>query len=80
MKRTEKIEVRVSQEEKNTLTKLARQEGESVSGLVRGLVDKYMALNTASTKRRLPKWQLAGLLIGAAFIGHISTAAHIIFH
>ncbi len=70
MKRTEKIEVRVSQEEKDTLTKLARQEGESVSGLLRGLVDKYMALNAANTKRRLPKWQLAGLLIGATIIGH----------
>lgn len=80
MKRTEKIEVRVSQEEKDTLTQLARQEGDSVSGLVRGLIDKYMALNTASTKRRLPKWQLAGLLIGAVLFGHLSTAAHIIFH
>lgn len=70
MKRTEKIEVRVSQEEKQTLSTLAHQEGESVSGLIRGLVEKYMALNAASTKRRLPKWQVAGLLALAAFVGH----------
>jgi hypothetical protein len=29
-----------------------------------------MALNSPSTKRRLPKWQLAALLLLAAFIGH----------
>ncbi len=70
MKRTEKIEVRVSLEEKQTLTQLAKQDGESVSGLIRGLVEKYMALNAASTTRKLPKWQIAAGLIVAAFIGH----------
>lgn len=70
MKRTEKIEVRVSLEEKQTLTQLAKQDGESVSGLIRGLVEKYMALNSASTVRKLPKWQIAAGLIVAAFIGH----------
>lgn len=70
MKRTEKVEIRVSFEEKQALSHLAKQEGESVSGLIRGLVEKYMALNTASTKRRLPKWQIAAGLIIAAFIGH----------
>lgn len=80
MKRTEKIEIRVSLDEKETLTKLAKQEGDSVSGLVRGLIDKYMALNAVSTKRRLPKWQLAGLLITAALFGHLATAALVVFH
>jgi len=70
MKRTEKIEIRVSQEEKDSLTQLAKQDGESVSSLIRGLVEKYMALNTASTTRKLPKWQIAAGLIAAAFIGH----------
>lgn len=70
MKRTEKVEIRVSQEEKQTLTDLAKLEGESVSGLIRGLVEKYMALNAASTARKLPKWQIAAGLIIAAFIGH----------
>jgi len=73
MKRTEKIEVRVSLEEKQTLSKLAKQDGESVSGLIRSLVEKYMALNAASTTRRLPKWQIAAGLIVAAFAGHALT-------
>jgi len=70
MKRTEKVEVRVSLEEKQTLTDLAKQDGESVSGLIRGLVEKYISLNSASTTRRLPKWQIAAGLIVAALIGH----------
>jgi len=70
MKRTEKVEIRVSLEEKQALSHLAKQEGESVSGLIRGLIEKYMALNIASTKRRLPKWKIATGLIIAAFIGH----------
>lgn len=73
MKRTEKVEIRVSLEEKQTLAQLASQEGESVSGLIRGLVEKYMALNTASTVRRLPKSQIALGLVTAAFIGHALT-------
>lgn len=80
MKRTEKIEVRVSLEEKQTLTQLAKQDGESVSGLIRGLVEKYMALNTASTTRKLPKWQIAAGLIVAAFVGHGLTLIPIHLH
>lgn len=80
MKRTEKIEVRVSLEEKQTLSELAKQDGESVSGLIRGLVEKYMALNTASTTRKLPKWQIAAGLIVAAFIGHGLTLIPIHLH
>lgn len=70
MKRSEKIEIRVSLDEKTRLSELATQEGESVSGLIRGLVGKYVALNTPNTRRRLPKWQMAGLLIVAALVGH----------
>lgn len=70
MKRTEKVEIRVSLEEKQTLTALAKQDGESVSGLIRGLVEKYISLNSANTVRKLPKWQIAAGLIAAAFVGH----------
>lgn len=80
MKRTEKIEVRVSLEEKQTLSKLAKQDGESVSGLIRGLVEKYMALNAASTTRKLPKWQIAAGLTLAALIGHGLTLIPIHLH
>ena len=43
MKKTEKIEVRLSHEEKTALTTLAEQEGRTVSELVRGLVERYMS-------------------------------------
>jgi len=66
----QKIEVRVSLEEKQTLSKLAKQDGESVSGLIRGLVEKYMALNSANTVRKYPKWQIAAGLILAGFVGY----------
>ena len=80
MKRTEKVEIRVSLEEKQALTKLAKQEGESVSGLIRGLVKKYISLNTASPIRKLPKWQVAAGLITAAFVGHGLTLIPIYLH
>ena len=80
MKRTEKVEIRVSLEEKQKLTALAKQDGESVSGLIRGLVEKYMALNTASTVRKLPKWQIATGLVLAAFVGHGLTLIPIYLH
>jgi len=73
MKRTEKIEIRVSLDEKEKLAALAQQDGESVSGLIRGLVEKYVALNSPLTTRKLPKWKLAGLLIAAVFLGHMLT-------
>lgn len=80
MKRNEKIEIRVSQEEKTRLAELAQQEGESVSGLIRGLVGKYVSLNSPSTRRRLPKWQLAALLLFAALIGHGLTLIPVHLH
>ena len=80
MKRTEKVEIRVSLEEKQVLTDLAKQEGESVSGLIRNLIEKYMALNTASQTRKLPKWKIAAGLILAAFIGHGLTLIPIHLH
>ena len=80
MKRTEKVEIRVSLEEKQALTKLAKQEGESVSGLIRDLVKKYISLNTASPVRKLPKWQIVAGLIAAAFVGHGLTLIPIYLH
>lgn len=80
MKRNEKIEIRVSLDEKTRLAELAQQEGESVSGLIRGLVGKYVALNSPSTRRRLPKWQLAAIIIFAALVGHGLTLVPIHLH
>lgn len=80
MKRTEKIEVRVSLEEKQTLTRLAKQNGESVSGLIRSLVEKYMALNAATTVRKLPKWQILSGLAAAMLAGHLLTWFAVVSH
>lgn len=80
MKRSEKIEIRVTLDEKERLTQIASQEGESVSGLIRGLVEKYVALNSPGTIRRLPKWQLAALVTVAALIGHGLTLIPVHLH
>lgn len=53
MKRTEKVEVRVSLEEKEALASLAKSEGRSLSWLIRDVLEKYMALNLPATKKTL---------------------------
>lgn len=73
MKKTEKIEVRLSHEEKTALTKLAEQESRSVSDLVRGLIERYMSINTTRLPRKTP-WLLLGAIgLGGFFAGHLVT-------
>ncbi|MEP3889265.1 MAG: hypothetical protein ABJN69_02290 [Hellea sp.] len=73
MKKTEKIEVRLSHEEKTALTTLAEQEDRSVSDLVRGLIERYMSINTTRLPRKIP-WLLFGAVaVGGFFLGHIAT-------
>lgn len=73
MKKSEKIEVRLSYDEKTALSEIAEQEGRSVSQLVRNLIARYVEINTT----RLPKkkqWGLiAALLVGGFFAGHLMT-------
>ena len=73
MKKTEKIEVRLSHEEKTALTALAEQEGRSVSELVRGLIERYMTLNTSRLPNKTPWVKFAAIAIGGFFIGHLAT-------
>lgn len=73
MKKTEKIEVRLSHEEKTALTKLAEQEGRSVSDLVRRLIERYMSINTTRLPRKMPWLLLTGIGIAGFFAGHIAT-------
>ena len=69
VKKSEKVEIRVSLDEKETLTRLAKFEGTSVSELVRNLVRKYVAINTHSTHQK-PSFALsAGLVLGGILIG-----------
>lgn len=73
MKRTEKIEIRVSAEEKSALASLAKSEGRPVSGIVRDVLDKYMALNFPNQNRRpvLP-FMTGALCVGLVFGGGIA--------
>ena len=73
MKRSEKIEVRLSHEEKQSLSAIADGEGRTVSDLVRGLIERYVNLN-ASPLPRKPHWALwAGLVASGLLIGHLGT-------
>lgn len=80
MKRSEKIEVRLSHEEKQSLSSIADSEGRTVSDLVRGLIERYVNLNTARLplKRRWGLW--AGLVAGGLLIGHLGTYAFTTSH
>ncbi|MEO1662782.1 MAG: ribbon-helix-helix domain-containing protein [Pseudomonadota bacterium] len=74
MKKSEKVEIRVSVDEKQTLARLAYLEGTSVSELVRNLVRKYVAINTSSPTKRhsmflSSAFLAAGALIGALIVG-----------
>jgi hypothetical protein len=73
MKKTEKIEIRFSHVEKTALSKLAEQEGRTVSELVRSLVKRYMELNTASLPRKIRWGRLTAIAIIGLLIGHLGT-------
>lgn len=73
MKKTEKIEVRLSHEEKTALTELAEQEGRSVSDLVRGLIERYMSINTTRLPNKTPWAKFAAIAVGGFFAGHLAT-------
>ena len=73
MKKTEKIEVRLSHEEKTALTTLAEQEGRSISDLVRGLIERYMSINTTRLPRKFPWLYFVGIGLVGFFAGHMAT-------
>ena len=75
-KKSEKLEIRLSYEEKQELASVAETEGRTVSDLVRGLIRRYMKV----TRGRLPqktswlKW--AGIGLAGLLIGHLGTWAY----
>ena len=73
MKKTEKIEVRLSHEEKTSLTELAEQEGRSVSDLVRGLIERYVSINTSRLPNKTPWMLISAIAFGSFFAGHLMT-------
>jgi len=73
MKKTEKIEARLSHEEKTALTELAEQESRSVSDLVRGLIERYMSINTTRLPQKTPWAKFVAIAVGGFFAGHLAT-------
>lgn len=69
MKKSEKIEIRISYNEKESLTRLAESEGRSVSELVRGLARKYAQLNMPRPQRKLSRGHMVGLVLCGIGIG-----------
>ena len=63
MKKSEKIEIRLSHEDKTNLAELAKKEGHTVSELVRRIIQRYVAFNTSTVMRKFP---LAKILMIAA--------------
>ena len=76
-KKSEKLEIRLSYEDKQELALTAETEGRSVSDLVRGLIRRYIKTSAA----RLPEvrfWKrlwpsLVGLAVAAFMAGHLAT-------
>lgn len=75
-KKFEKLEIRLSYEEKQELASVAETEGRTVSDLVRGLIRRYVKTTSARLpqKRSWIKWVATGLL--GLLIGHLATWAY----
>jgi len=69
MKKSEKIEIRMSFDEKEKLTQLAESEGQTVSELVRGLARKYAQLNMPRPRPRMSRLHMLGLVLCGLGIG-----------
>lgn len=69
MKKTEKIEIRLSHEDKERLSRMAKIEGRTISQLVRSLIDKYLELSPSTIKRAIPKKTLIFTALASALTG-----------
>lgn len=69
MKKTEKIEIRLSHDDKERLSKIADNEGRTISQIVRGLIDRYLDLNSAMITRKTSKKALIATGISSGIIG-----------
>ena len=80
-KKTEKIEVRVTPEEKDQVARIAQSEGRSVSDLVRNILQSYIAAQSAGeTKlvkvaRSKTVWGLASLIAALSAIFTVAMPA-----
>ncbi len=54
MKKSEKIEIRLSHEDKSDLAELAKKEGRTISELVRRIIQRYVEFNIPSQALKFP--------------------------
>lgn len=80
MKKSEKIEIRVSLEEKEQLTRLAESEGRNVSELVRGLASKYAQLNISRPRPKSSPLMVCALVAAGLCMGAGATFLNIQRH
>jgi len=76
MKKSEKIEIRISYDEKEKLARLAESEGRSVSELVRDLAKKYAQLNMPRPRPRMSRLHMLGLLLCGLGLGTGATFSY----
>lgn len=69
MKRSEKIEVRVSHEEKSALSSLAHSEGQTISETVRGLMRGRTSVGEGAIRKNGRIWFASGLALVSVAIG-----------
>jgi len=76
-KKSEKLEIRLSYEDKQELSAVAETEGRSVSDLVRGLIRRYIKATSARLpqKRSWLKWAAIGLGVWLATVLLLTLAA-----
>ena len=65
-KKTEMLEIRVSSETKSALQAKARDDGKSVSEVLRHLIAQYLGLQPLAHQRRRNIMRLSSLTAGAA--------------
>jgi len=75
-KKSEKIEIRLSYEDKQDLTSVAETEGRSVSDLVRGLIRRYIQTTSSRLPQKKPWLIVAGIGFAGLLAGHLLTYAY----
>ncbi|MEP6343049.1 MAG: hypothetical protein ABJ275_07015 [Maricaulaceae bacterium] len=72
-KKSEKLEIRLSYEEKQELSSVAEIEGRTVSDLVRGLIRRYVKVSRERLPRRRSYGWMIGLGLFCFLLGHMAT-------
>ena len=69
MKKSEKIEIRLSHADKTNLAELAKKEGHTVSEFVRRILQRYVEFNTTAIATRFPMMKILIATVVSFFAG-----------